>query len=149
VIASTTSSRILARTGRPHWIPVFGLSLSSASLFALALAPANQTLIGCFAFFAGLGFGCVMPTTQVTLQTVAGRERLGVVTALMALARSTGGATGPALFGAVAFAIMPAAAHGRSVAGAFHTGFLVFAVVAAAAAFTASRIPVLTLWGRR
>jgi EmrB/QacA subfamily drug resistance transporter len=146
VVASTTSSRILARTGRPHWIPVIGLSLSSAALFALALAPADETLIGCFAFFAGLGFGCVMPTTQVTMQTVAGRERLGVVTALMALARSTGGATGPALFGAVAFAMMPAVAQGRPMTSPFHTGFLVFAFVAAAAAFTASRMPVLTLW---
>src|SRR5262245_11089454 len=150
VVGSTTSSRILMHTGRPHWIPVAGLSLSSAALFALALAPASQALIGCFAFLAGLGFGCVMPTTQVTLQTVAGRERLGVVTALMALARASGGATGPALFGAVAFAMLPAAgAHGRSTMSAFHTGFLVFAVIAAAGAFTASRIPVLKLWDRR
>jgi EmrB/QacA subfamily drug resistance transporter len=148
VVGSMSSSRILMRTGRPHWIPVTGLAVSSAALFALALIPVNQVLIGCLAFVAGIGFGCVMPTTQVTLQTVAGRERLGVVTALMALARSTGGATGPALFGAVAFSLMPAAAHGQSVTGAFHTGFLVFAVVAAAAAFIASRIPPLTLWDR-
>jgi hypothetical protein len=66
----------------------------------------------------------------------------------MALARSTGGATGPALFGAVAFAMMPAAAQGRSITSAFHTGFLIFAAVAAAAAFTASRIPPLKLWER-
>jgi hypothetical protein len=66
----------------------------------------------------------------------------------MALARSTGGAAGAALFGAVAFAMMPAAAHGRSVTSAFHTGFLVFAAVAAAAAFAASRIPRLKLWER-
>ena len=149
VIGSVSSSRILARTGRPHWIPVSGLSVSSAALFALALVPVNQALIGCFAFFAGIGFGCVMPTTQVTMQTVAGREKLGVVTALMALARSTGGATGPALFGAVAFSMLPVAAHGSSATSAFHTGFLVFAVVAAAAAFTASRIPPLTLWDRK
>src|SRR4051812_41131671 len=148
VTGSLTSSRILGYTGKPHWIPVVGLSLSSAALFALALAPANQALIGSFAFVMGAGFGCVMPTTQVTLQTVAGRERLGVVTALMALARSTGGAAGAALFGAVAFALMPSAAHGRSMTSAFHTGFLVFAVVAAAAAFTASRIPPLKLWDK-
>jgi EmrB/QacA subfamily drug resistance transporter len=148
VVASTTSSRILARTGRPHWIPVTGLSLSSAALFALALVPSDTTLIGCLAFITGLGFGCVMPTTNVTLQMVAGRQRLGVVTALMALARSTGGAAGAALFGAVAFALMPAAAHGRSVMSAFHAGFLLFAVVAAAAAFAASRIPPLKLWDR-
>jgi hypothetical protein len=67
----------------------------------------------------------------------------------MALARSTGGAAGAALFGTVAFAMMPAAvAHGRSMMSAFHAGFLVFAVVAAAAAFTASRIPPLKLWER-
>jgi EmrB/QacA subfamily drug resistance transporter len=148
VVASTTSSRILARTGRPHWIPVTGLALSSAALFALALVPSDTTLIGCLAFITGLGFGCVMPTTNVTLQMVAGRQRLGVVTALMALARSTGGAAGAALFGAVAFALMPAAAHGRSVMSAFHAGFLLFAVVAAAAAFAASRIPPLKLWDR-
>jgi len=149
VIGSLSSSRVLARTGRPHWIPIFGLSLSSAALCALALVPADAALIGCFAFITGVGFGCVMPTTQVTMQTVAGRERLGVVTALMALARSTGGAAGAALFGAVAFAMMPAAvAHGRSVMSAFHVGFLVFAAVAAAAAFTASRIPKLELWDR-
>jgi len=148
VIGSLSSSRVLARTGRPHWIPIFGLSLSSAALCALALVPADAALIGCFAFITGVGFGCVMPTTQVTMQTVAGRERLGVVTALMALARSTGGAAGAALFGAVAFAMMPAAAHGRSVTSAFHTGFLVFAAVAAAAAFAASRIPRLKLWER-
>jgi hypothetical protein len=65
--------------------------------------PADEALIGGLAFVTGTGFGCVMPTTQVTLQTVAGRKRLGVVTALMALARSTGGATGAALLGAVAF----------------------------------------------
>ena len=149
VIGSMSSSRILARTGRPHWIPVTGLSLSSAALFALALVPASEALIGGLAFVTGIGFGCVMPTTNVTLQTVAGRERLGVVTALMALARSTGGAAGAAVFGAVAFAMMPvAAAHGRSMMSAFHTAFLVFAVVAAVAAFTASRIPPLKLWER-
>ena len=113
-VGSLTSSHILARTGRPHWIPVTGLSLSSAALFALALVPADKALIGGLAFVTGVGFGCVMPTTQVTLQTVAGRERLGVVTALMALARSTGGAAGAALFGAVAFAMMPAVTPGVS-----------------------------------
>jgi hypothetical protein len=38
VIGSLTSSRILARTGRPHWIPVVGLSLSSGALRARARA---------------------------------------------------------------------------------------------------------------
>jgi MFS family permease len=150
VLTATVSSRILARTGRPHWIPVLGLSLASAALFGLGLVPPTPVITGGLGFICGMGFGCVMPTTQVTVQTVAGRERLGAVTALIALARSTGGAAGAALFGAVAFAMIPAAEHlqSASVAHAFHLAFFGAALVAAAGAFTASRIPPLTLWGR-
>src|SRR5947208_14326947 len=108
----------------------------------------------------GLGFGGVMPTIQVTIQTVAGRERLGVVTALNGLARATGGAAGAAMFGAVVFALIPGvernallqAASESDVAAivqAFHRAFLVAACVAAAAAFVASRMPDSTLWEKQ
>jgi MFS family permease len=102
----------------------------------------------------GLGFGCVMPTIQVTVQTVAGRERLGVATALNGLARSTGGAAGAALFGAVVFALIPSVDRTALLQGAdvdaiilaFHRAFLVAAAVAAAAAVIASRMPDTALW---
>ena len=104
----------------------------------------------------GLGFGCVMPTIQVTIQTVAGRERLGVVTALNGLARSTGGAAGAALFGAVVFAMIPVAVDRNAlmhedvnvVLHAFHRAFLCTGGVAAIAAFVASRMPDVALWER-
>jgi len=105
----------------------------------------------------GLGFGCVMPTIQVTIQTVAGRERLGVVTALNGLARSTGGAAGAALFGAVVFALIPVAvdrnallheANVSVVLHAFHRAFFCAGCVAAIAAFIASRMPDVALWER-
>ena len=48
-----------------------------------------------------------MPTMQVTVQTVAGRERLGAATSIASLSRSLGAATGTALFGALVFALMP------------------------------------------
>jgi len=97
-----------------------------------------------------------MPTIQVTVQTVAGRERLGVVTALNGLARSTGGAAGAALFGAVVFAMLPGADRGtilqeadvNSILHAFHRAFLLAAVVAAGAAVVASRMPNTALWER-
>jgi hypothetical protein len=98
-----------------------------------------------------------MPTIQVTIQTVAGRERLGVVTAMNGLARSTGGAAGAALFGAVVFAFIPgvdramlaqAAQHADvgPFVQAFHRAFLAASLVAAAAALVASRMPSRALW---
>src|SRR5919197_805007 len=157
VSGAMSSARILRRTGRPYWIPISGMSLSSAALLALALSPPNMALVIALGFLTGLGFGTVMPTNQVLVQTVAGQARLGAVTALVALARSTGGALGAALFGAVVFAMMPdvdrASLAARTseldlglVTRAFHRAFLFAALLAAAAALTASRIPRLRLW---
>ena len=155
VIAAVTSAQILRRTGRPRWIPVFGLSCSAMALLFLGILPSHMALVIALGFLCGLGFGCVMPTIQVTIQTVAGRERLGVVTALNGLARSTGGAAGAALFGAVVFALIPGADRGAllqadpvAIARAFHRAFLLAALVAAAAAIIASRMPATSLWER-
>jgi hypothetical protein len=99
-----------------------------------------------------------MPTSQMTMQTVAGRAKLGAVTAIASLARSTGGAVGAALFGAVVFGMIPQAGRetllqaaasesGKaSIVRAFHAAFLFAAALAAIAAFTASRIPRMMLW---
>jgi EmrB/QacA subfamily drug resistance transporter len=158
VVAAVVSAQILRRTGRPRWIPVTGLSLSAAALFLLGTVPAHMALLIVLGFLCGLGFGCVMPTIQVTVQTVAGRERLGVVMALNGLARATGGAAGAALFGAVVFALIPgvdrttllaAASQAGDVAPivqAFHRAFLAAALVAATAALVASRMPSRALW---
>jgi EmrB/QacA subfamily drug resistance transporter len=154
VVAAVISAKTLRRTGRPRWIPVIGMSASASALFLLGVLPSQMALVIALGFLCGLGFGCVMPTIQVTVQTVAGRERLGVVTALNGLARSTGGAAGAALFGAVVFALIPAADRTALLQGAdvdaiihaFHRAFLVAAVVAAAAAIIASRMPDTALW---
>jgi hypothetical protein len=98
-----------------------------------------------------------MPTNQVLVHTVAGQARLGAVSALVSLARSTGGAAGAAMFGALVFAMIPDADRSSllqragememaAVTQAFHRAFLFAAALAAAAAFTASRIPRVTLW---
>jgi predicted MFS family arabinose efflux permease len=139
VIAAVSSAQILRRTGRPRWIPVSGLSCAALALFLLGVLPASMPLIIALGFLCGLGFGCVMPTIQVTVQTVVGRERLGVAMALNGLARSTGGAAGAALFGAVVFAFGP-------TVEAFHRAFLAASLVAAAGALVASRMPSRALW---
>ena len=160
VTAAVISAQILRRTGRPRWIPVIGMSCAATALFLLGILPSHMAVVVALSILCGLGFGCVMPTIQVTIQTVAGRERLGVVMALNGLARSTGGAVGAALFGALVFALIPGverstllqAASEADVAAilrAFHRAFLLAACVAAAAAFIASRMPDSTLWERR
>ncbi len=157
VTAAMISSRVLARTGKPYWIPVTGMSVSSAALLLLGLLPPHMALVAVLGFFTGAGFGTVMPTSQMTMQTVAGRSRLGAVTAIAGLARSTGGAAGAALFGAVVFALIPeagretplqAASEGdvAAIVRAFHIAFLFAAALAALAAFTASRVPRIALW---
>lgn len=157
VIAAMISAQILRRTGRPRWIPVTGLSCSAMALFLLGVLPAHTALMIALAFACGLGFGCVMPTINVTVQTIAGRDRLGVVMALNALARSTGGAAGAALFGAVVFAFIPGVdrsmlaqaaqqADVGPIVQAFHRAFLAASLVAGAAALVASRMPSRALW---
>ncbi len=159
VTAAVISAQILRRTGRPRWIPVVGMSCSAVALFLLGVLPDHMAVVILLGILCGLGFGCVMPTIQVTVQTVAGRERLGVVTALNGLARSTGGAAGAALFGAVVFALIPGAersallqaaseADVAAILHAFHRAFLLAGCVAAVGAFVASRMPDAALWER-
>ena len=157
VIAAVSSAQYLRRTGRPRWIPVIGMSCASLALLLLGILPPHMSLIIALGFLCGLGFGCVMPTIQVTIQTVAGRERLGVVTAMNGLARSTGGAAGAALFGAVVFAMIPGVERNALLQGAtesdvaaivqaFQRAFLIAALVAGIAAIVASRMPPIALW---
>ena len=152
VVGSTTCGRIIARTGSPRRVPMIGMGIASAGLALLGVLTLDTTMIGVLGFVVGAGFGSVMPTMQITVQTVAGRERLGAATSIVSLSRSLGAATGTALFGALVFALIPEtdvghlAEHARNssrdaLLPAFHTAFLVAAVVAAMASVAASRVP--------
>ena len=155
VCSSVASGRILARTGEAKSIPVLGMTLASIMLLLLGLLPPDMALVITLGFLTGVGFGTVMPTNQVVVQTVAGRERLGAVTAMVSLARSVGAALGTAIFGALAFAFMPEGkllaaddAERAVIVHAFHHAFLFAAAIAALAALVASRIPRIRLWER-
>jgi len=159
ITASIAAARILRRTGEPNLIPVIGMTITSIGLLLLGLLPSHMGLVIALGFMTGLGLGSVMPVTQVVVQTVGGRTKLGAATATLSLARSTGGAAGAALFGALVFAMIPDVDRQTLVQqassldidliiGAFHRAFLFAAAVAALAAFSASRIPHITLWQR-
>jgi EmrB/QacA subfamily drug resistance transporter len=149
VIGSTTTGRLISKFGKPKWIPVVGLSTVSCALLLLSLLPPLFVLIGVLAFFCGLGLGTVMPTSQVVIQTRAGRERLGVASATTSLARATGSALGTALFGALVFALLkgidigaPATLSGptrEAVISAFRHAFFAASCIAALGAWLASR----------
>jgi EmrB/QacA subfamily drug resistance transporter len=157
VAAAMAAGRILRRTGEPHLIPAAGMLVCSAALLLLGLLPARMELVVALGFIAGLGLGTVMPVNQIVVQVAAGRSKLGTIMAMTSLARSTGGAAGAALFGALVFAFLPEGggasmlkhASGTEIAPvvrAFHYGFLFTAGVAALAALTAWRMPRVTLW---
>ena len=154
-IGGMSAGRIVARTGQLQGLTAVGMTVAAVAFLALGIAPPTLESVLVLGFFCGVGLGTVMPMTQVTVQTLAGRERLGVAAALVSLARTTGGALGTAATGALLFAFM----HGvdlRSLADiadadrpgiieAFRHTFLALGVLAALGAGIASRVPALKL----
>jgi EmrB/QacA subfamily drug resistance transporter len=144
VVGATLTGRLIARFGRPAVMPMAGMSLSAAALALMAVLPLQPAQLGATCFACGIGMGSVMPTAQIVVQYLAGRERLGAATAIVSLARATGAALGTALFGAVVFALVPGIQPGSAPAevtiGAFRAAFGGAALVALAGAWVASRI---------
>jgi len=156
ILGALCSGRIMARTGVPKWIPVFGMSLSAVGFIALAVVDPSPIVISLLGMLCGIGFGTVMPTTQLVIQTVAGKANVGAVTALASLSRNLGAAIGTALFGVLIYTLLPGFDHNTSIeqllAGpqepiviAFQTSFYIAAGVAAIAAMNAARAPLITL----
>jgi len=150
------SGQIMLRTGIPKWIPVVGLSLSSCGFIALGSLPPEPTLIGALGLLCGVGFGTVMPTTQLVIQTIGGKANVGSVTALASLSRNLGAAIGTAFFGVLIYTLLPGFDHNTSievlqsgpqapVIEAFQTSFYVAAVIAALGALNAARAPLIIL----
>ena len=150
------SGRVMARTGIPKYIPVVGMSLSTCGFIALGSFTPNPILIGSLGMLCGIGFGTVMPTTQLVIQTVGGKANVGSVTALASLCRNLGAAIGTALFGVLIYALLPNFDHNTSievlingpqeaVITAFQTSFYVAAIIAFLAAVNAARAPIISL----
>lgn len=111
-LSQATSAAVVGHlvtvTGEVRRFPIVGLSLVSVTFAALAFAVAHAptSVILALTVLVGVGLGMVMPPTQVQVQTVAGRQALGVATGSISLARAIGGAIGVALVGAVLFALV-------------------------------------------
>ena len=100
-----------------------------------------------------MGFGTVVPTAQLIIQTLAVRQRLGAAAAIVSLSRSVGGVLGTAVFGALVFGLLhgiavsvgPATADAPAVIHAFQVSFLATAGVALGGALCALRLPRIRL----
>jgi EmrB/QacA subfamily drug resistance transporter len=157
VVGSTLNSRHTARTGISGQLPPWGLGAAACAVLALALLPPAPWVITTAAAVCGLGFGTVMPNSQLATQILAGRERLGAAAALLSLTRSTGATIGTAAFGGLAFVLLQPAGGGAGttlqlqgldparVEHAFQIVFGVLAVFAGLTALAASRVPCMDL----
>lgn len=152
VLGSNLTGRIVVRTGRPDLPPRWGLALAGAMLMLLALLPAHPAVVSVLGVFAGLGFGTVMPTSQLVIQTIAGRSRLGAAASTVSLSRSTGASVGTAVFGALVFGLasahdLQAALHGgqatavAEVTRAFRVAFFCAGGLTWLAALLSTRVP--------
>jgi EmrB/QacA subfamily drug resistance transporter len=105
---STTTGRLISRTGQTRPFPIIGLGITTVAYLALAITVhfASTALVLAFTMLCGFGMGCVMPTAQVIVQASSGRESLGRATASISLARATGGALGTALVGGAMAAVL-------------------------------------------
>jgi MFS family permease len=171
-LGSTTTGRLVSRTGRTAIFPSVGLMVATVLLGALAIAVGGlgRASFSVLLFGIGLSMGTVMGVVQITVQTDAGRARLGAAAASVQLSRSLGAAVGTALVGAVLFQSLSAASpearqllpvlfeRGLSAipaadragvhaaaASAFRLAFLTIALVTAMGSVLAWRIPTRTL----
>jgi EmrB/QacA subfamily drug resistance transporter len=144
IVGATITGRVVAKSGEPNALPVWGLSLATVMLLLLGTLSPGATVIALLGFLAGVGFGPVMPVMQTVTQAAAGRARLGAVTSMVTLFRAFGGAVGTAVVGAAVYALLPDAGVGETdpaVARAFHVAFLIAAAFSAAGAVAVSRMP--------
>jgi len=146
------TGKVISKSGVPKWMPVMGMSLSSLSFFALATLTLNSYAASALGCLCGLGFGTVMPSTQLLIQTIAGRDHLGRITSMAALSRSVGASVGTAVFGTLIYSLIPNFSAEGSLSellntpkdvifNAFQTGFLLAGCIALACALNAARAP--------
>ncbi len=152
ICGSYTTGKVISKTGVPKWLPVIGMSFSSVSFFVLGgveLVPYTASALACL---CGLGFGTVMPSTQLLIQTVAGKAHLGRITSMGALSRSLGASVGTAVFGTLIYSLLPKfSAEGSFsellktpkpvIIDAFQTAFIVAGFLALVCALNAARAP--------
>ena len=100
-IGSITNGRIVSRIPNPNLMLYIGAALTAAACLAVVVATRSTPLwfLSALMVAGGLGLGFVLPNLTVFAQQTAGREHLGIATALLQSLRMIGGMIGTALTG--------------------------------------------------
>jgi EmrB/QacA subfamily drug resistance transporter len=100
-IGSIANGRIVSRVRNPNLMLYIGFALVALSCLGVVVATRAmpQGLLMTFMVLGGIGLGFVMPNLTIFAQQTAGREHLGIATALLQSLRMIGGMIGTALTG--------------------------------------------------
>jgi EmrB/QacA subfamily drug resistance transporter len=100
-IGSLVNGRIVMRLRSPRIMLYIGFALMAASSLCMAFVTrsTSHNLLLFFMLMGGLGLGFVNPNLMIFSQTMAGRELLGIATAMQQSLRMVGGMLGTALIG--------------------------------------------------
>jgi len=100
-IGSIANGRIVSRVRNPNLMLYVGFALVALACLGMVVATRSmpQWLLMSFMMVGGLGLGFVMPNLTIFAQQTAGREHLGIATALLQSLRMIGGMIGTALTG--------------------------------------------------
>ena len=109
-VGAILTGQFVSRTGRTAVVPSYGLIVAVAMLvlFALWVPQLTNAQLAILLSVNALFMGTVMSVVQVTVQAVAGQNRLGAAAASVQFSRSVGAALGTAVVGAVLFAVLAA-----------------------------------------
>ncbi|QBQ95892.1 MDR family MFS transporter [Paraburkholderia pallida] len=112
-IGSIANGRIVSRIRNPNRMLYIGFAMLAFACFAVALASHNtpHALLMAVMIVGGLGLGFVMPNLTVFAQQTAGREHLGIATALLQSLRMIGGMFGTALTGTMVTQLYTSGVH--------------------------------------
>ncbi|WP_103351044.1 MDR family MFS transporter [Amycolatopsis sp. CA-128772] len=105
MVASLTSGRIIAATGRYKMFAVAGIGLMAAALFALSTITVDSSLalVMVIAFVIGLGLGASMQTLVLAATNDVRPQDIGVATSAATFFRQIGGTAGTAVFLSILF----------------------------------------------
>jgi EmrB/QacA subfamily drug resistance transporter len=100
-IGSIVNGRIITRVRNPNAMLYVGFTLLTIACLGVVVATRSmpRSLLMTFMLLGGMGLGFVMPNLTVFAQQTAGREHLGIATALLQSLRMIGGMIGTALTG--------------------------------------------------
>lgn len=103
LVASVLSGRIISRTGRYRFFPIFGAAVTAFGLwlFSFVQVDTSQWLLSLWMVVLGIGIGSFMQVMTLAVQNSVDRKDLGTATSTVTFFRSMGSSFGTSIFGAI------------------------------------------------